>query len=54
MIKQFFSVMTNCTEPVLPRRTSFEFVWPLLEKHIENVWQVRGSDRAMVYQARVK
>ena len=44
MFDQFFSMMTYCTELVLSRRTSFEFVRPLLENHVENIQKVRGSD----------
>ena len=49
MIDQFFSMMAYCTELVLSERTSFEFVRPLLENHVENIQKVGGSDRAKVY-----
>ena len=49
MIDQFFSMMTYYIELVLSRRTPFEFMWPLLENHIENIRKVRGSNRAEVY-----
>ena len=47
-------MMTYCTDLILSRRTPFEFVWPLLENHIENIRKIGGSDRAKLYQARVE
>jgi len=42
MINQYFSMMTYCTKLVLSRRTSFEFMQPLLENHIENIQKSQG------------
>ena len=54
MMNQFFSMITFYTNLVFSGRTPFEFMQPLLENHVENIQKIRGSDRAKVYQERVK
>ena len=54
VIDQFFSSMTCCTELVLSKRTSFEFVRPLLENHVESIQKIGGFNRTKVYQAPVE
>ena len=54
MVKQFFIIMEYCTELVLSRRSSFEFVRTLLENQVKNIWQTGGSDKVRAHQVRVE
>jgi len=41
--------MKSCIELVLSGRSSFEFVWMLLENQIENIRHTRSSEQAKAY-----
>jgi len=49
IVQQFFTSMRSYIELVLSGRSSFEFVWMLLENHIENIRHTRSSEQGRAY-----
>ena len=47
-------MMEYCTNLVFTGQSSFDFVWSLLDNHVENIKKVGGTERAIEYQTHVR